>query len=239
MKHHDIDISKRNLIGSLAKLSLLGGGIAALALAPDFRQQVLDAASRWNDVAQGHLYSASNLAPTFSTNQISRSFRYNGFYPEAYAPEIDPSTWQLKLGGRITHKKPLTLNELRNMQQEAQITRLICIEGWSAIGQWSGVPLSYLLPKIGADLDNTYLRLDCADGYHTSIDMASAMHSQTILALDFLGQPLPRSYGAPARLRIPVKLGFKNAKFVTGISVHRNSQGGYWEDQGYNDFSGL
>ena len=124
------------------------------------------------------------------------------------------------------------------MTQVSQITRHICVEGWSAIGKWGGVPLGDFLRLIGADLNAQYLRIQCADGYYTSIDMATALHPQTLLALSYDGQPLPRRNGFPLKLRMPTKLGYKNAKHITLIEITNNFPGGYWEDQGYNWFAG-
>ena len=129
--------------------------------------------------------------------------------------------------------------ELRAMPQESQITRHICIEGWSAIGQWSGVRLRDFLVRIGADTRARYVAFRCADDYRGSIDMATALHPQTLLALTFRGAPLPPRYGFPLKLRVPTKLGFKNPKHIVAIEVTNTFPGGFWEDYGYNWFSGL
>jgi DMSO/TMAO reductase YedYZ molybdopterin-dependent catalytic subunit len=125
------------------------------------------------------------------------------------------------------------------LPQQGQITRHICIEGWSQIGQWSGVPLGAFLRRVGADLSAGYVSFKCFDGYSTSIDMASALQPQTILALDFEAKPLAPQWGAPLRLRIPTKLGFKNAKNLEAIEVTNKYPGGYWENQGYDGFAGV
>ena len=91
---------------------------------------------------------------------------------------------------------------------------------------------------MGADTSARYVGFKCADRYYGSIDMASALAPQTILALDFHGEPLPQEFGFPMRLRIPTKLGFKNPKWITALYVTNDYPGGYWEDQGYNWFSG-
>jgi DMSO/TMAO reductase YedYZ molybdopterin-dependent catalytic subunit len=121
----------------------------------------------------------------------------------------------------------------------SQITRHICIEGWSAIGQWSGVPLRTFLERNGADLTAKYVGYKCADRYYGSLDMATALHPQTILALDMGGAPLPAEYGFPLKIRVPTKLGFKSPKHITALFVTNENPGGYWEDQGYNWFSGV
>lgn len=125
------------------------------------------------------------------------------------------------------------------LPQASQITRHICIEGWSQIGQWSGIPLRVFLERVGADLNSRYVAFKCFDGYSTSIDMASALHPQTILALDFDSKPLEPQWGAPLRLRIPTKLGFKSAKNLEAIEVTNVFPGGYWEQQGYDWFAGV
>ena len=125
------------------------------------------------------------------------------------------------------------------MPRRSQITEHICIEGWSAIGKFEGVPLAALLERVGADTRARYVALRCEDGYLTSIDMASALHPQTLLATRLNDEALPRRNGYPVRLTIPTKLGFKSAKHVVSIAVTNDYPGGFWERQGYNWFAGL
>jgi DMSO/TMAO reductase YedYZ molybdopterin-dependent catalytic subunit len=192
---------------------------------------------RFNDRVQAALFSRTRLAETYPASAITDPFRFNAFYEEWQVRDV-PDDWRLAVGGQVRDKSAWTLDRLRAMPQESQITRHICIEGWSQVGQWSGVPLSMFLQRVGADLRAPYVGFTCFDGYSTSLDMASALHPQTILALDFLGQPLAPEWGAPVRLRIPTKLGFKSAKNVQEIVVSSSNPGGYWEKQGYDWFSG-
>ncbi|HEX7052392.1 MAG TPA: molybdopterin-dependent oxidoreductase [Burkholderiales bacterium] len=201
-------------------------------------QRVLWAMSRWNDRAQAWLFDSRRLAPEYPESRITRPFPYNGYYPEARVPLIDGTKYRLELAGKIRDRKPWTLAELYALPQVSQVTRLICVEGWSAIGKWGGVRLSDFLQRVGADTTAKYVGFQCADDYYGSIDMASALHPQTILALDWDGGRLPPRYGYPLRLRIPTKLGFKNPKLITALFVTDQYPGGYWEDQGYNWFSG-
>ncbi|MEM7547955.1 MAG: molybdopterin-dependent oxidoreductase [Pseudomonadota bacterium] len=231
-------ITRRGFLTGLGGIAIAGGSAGAASI-PAVREPFLDAVSRLNDRVQGQLFSRNRLAPEYAEGKITHPFRYNGFYPEAYAPALDPATWCLQIDGRVARPAALSLTDLRAMTQHAQITRLICIEGWSAVGKWSGVRLSDVLHRLGADTSARFVRFECADDYHSSIDMASALHPQTILALDFLDRPLPQAFGAPMRLRIPVKLGFKNAKFIKRMTVTNDFPGGYWEDQGYNWFAGI
>jgi DMSO/TMAO reductase YedYZ molybdopterin-dependent catalytic subunit len=138
----------------------------------------------------------------------------------------------------IREKKPWTLAELYALPQVSQVTRHICVEGWSAIGKWSGVRFSDFLARIGADTTAKYVGFQCADDYYGSIDMATALHPQTQLSLRYADELLPPKYGYPMKLRIPTKLGFKNPKLIAAIFVTNEYPGGYWEDKGYNWYSG-
>lgn len=205
---------------------------------PDLADRFLHAMSYWNDRVQDALFDPHTLAPTFRPDQITRPPRFNAYYDISNVPIINPAGFQLEVVGQVQENKGWSVAELRAMPQESQITRLVCVEGWRVIGQWSGVPLGYFLRRVGADLTCRYVSFQCADGYYSSIDMESALHPQTILALDFLGAPLTAPFGSPLRLRIPTKLGFKNPKYVMRLAVGNVYTGGYWEDQGYNWFSG-
>jgi DMSO/TMAO reductase YedYZ molybdopterin-dependent catalytic subunit len=153
-------------------------------------------------------------------------------------PRVDGATYRLELAGMIAKRAPWTLEALRALPQTSQVTRHICVEGWSAIGKWDGVPFRSFLERVGADLTAKYVGFKCADDYHTSIDMPTALHPQTLLALSFRDAVLPPQYGFPMKLRIPTKLGFKNPKHIMALYVTNIYPGGYWEDQGYNWFSG-
>ncbi len=205
---------------------------------PDLADDFLRAMSSWNDKVQAALFNPHTLAPSFRPEQITNPPRFNAFYAEAQAPVVDPATYKLELGGQIQDRMPWTLAALNQLPQRSQITRLVCIEGWRVIGQWTGVPLGDFLRRVGADTRCRYVSFKCADGYYSSIDMASALAPQTILALNFLNKPLTAPFGAPVRLRIPTKLGFKNPKSIMQLAVTNVYPGGYWEDQGYNWFSG-
>ena len=235
-------------IKSLERRGLIRGGLSlgALSLLTGCDlgthtgvNAALWAMMRFNDRVQALLFDPNRLATTYAQAEITQPFRFNAFYEDWQVRPV-PTGWQLAVSGRVDDKTPWTVEKLRSLPQEAQITRHVCIEGWSQIGQWSRVPLGAFLKRIGADLQAPYVTFKCFDGYSTSIDMASALQSQTILALDFLGKPLTPEWGAPVRLRIAVKLGFKSAKNVEAIEVtdRLEKQGGYWEDQGYNWFSG-
>ncbi|MGH8618385.1 MAG: molybdopterin-dependent oxidoreductase [Burkholderiales bacterium] len=202
-------------------------------------QRVLWKMSRWNDRVQAAMFDPNQLAPVYPESAITQPFPFNAFYSEAEAPVVDGKTYRLELGGLIREKKPWTLPELYALPEESQITRHICVEGWSAIGKWSGVRFKTFLERVGADLSAKYVGFKCADDYYTSIDMATALHPQTQLTFKFADQLLPTAYGFPMKLRMPTKLGFKNPKHIMALFVTNEYPGGYWEDQGYNWFAGL
>jgi len=204
----------------------------------DTAGKALMAVSRFNDRVQALIFNPNKLAPTYPESAITRPFPFNAYYDEDDAPEVDGETYKLEVGGLVENKKAWTLEELYALPQEKQITRHICIEGWSAIGSWTGTPLRDFLKRVGADLSAKYVWFQCAEGYSNTIDMPTALHPQTQLTLKFDHQILPRAYGFPIKIRIPTKLGFKNPKYVTAMWVQDNDAGGYWENQGYNWFSG-
>jgi len=226
----------------LLKRGLALGGVSLLAgcRAEESRplQSALSAVSRFNDRVQAGLFDPLRLAPTYPDSMIQRPFPFNAYYREDEVPAIDGGSWRLALSGLIADTAPWTRGALLSLPQASQVTRHICIEGWSAIGQWSGVPLGDFLRRVGADLNAKFVTFRCADDYFTSIDMASALHPQTLLALLQDGEVLPRRHGFPLKLRIPTKLGYKNPKHILAVSVGNHYTGGYWEDQGYNWFGG-
>jgi DMSO/TMAO reductase YedYZ molybdopterin-dependent catalytic subunit len=202
-------------------------------------ERALRAISRFNDRAQAWLFDPNKLAPTYPESAITRPFPFNGYYPEEDAPEVDGKDFALEVGGLIDDRSTWTLERLYALPQETQITRHVCVEGWSAIGKWTGVRLAEFLNRIGADMRAKYVWFQCAEGYSNTIDMATALHPQTQLTFKFDNEILPRKYGFPMKCRMPTKLGFKNPKYVIGMYVTNKDLGGYWEDQGYNWHSGL
>jgi DMSO/TMAO reductase YedYZ molybdopterin-dependent catalytic subunit len=194
--------------------------------------------SRFNDRVQAWLFDPKRLAPTYPESMITRPFPFNAYYGEDEVRRVDPAGFRLEVGGLVADRRSWTLDALRALPQVDQVTRHICVEGWSAIGKWGGVPFAEFLRRVGADTSAKYVGFVCADDYYTSIDMATALHPQTLLALTWDGQTLPPKYGFPMKLRMPTKLGYKNPKHVRAIFVTNTYPGGYWEDQGYNWFGG-
>ena len=201
-------------------------------------ETALSRMSRFNDRVQAFLFSHHDLAPEYKESEITRPFPFNAFYGEEDIPQINGQDYQLEIRGLVRDTRRWTLPELYHMQQVSQVTRHICVEGWSAIGKWGGLPFAHFLELIGADRHAKYVSFRCADDYYTSIDMATALHPQTLLALTWDNQILPPKYGYPMKIRIPTKLGYKNPKHVLSIEITNRFPGGYWEDQGYNWFGG-
>ncbi len=222
-------------LGTLGGLSLLTG----CSISDDANiEKALSRVSKLNDTAQAWLFDPQRLAPTYLESQITRPFPFNAFYAENKVPVVVADDFRLEVTGRVAKTAAWTLPELNALPQAEQITRHICVEGWSAIGRWGGVPFAEFLQRIGADTSAKYVGFMCEDNYFTSIDMASALHPQTLLALRFDGQVLPPKYGYPLKVRVATKLGYKNPKHVRAISVTNIYPGGYWENQGYNWFGG-
>ena len=202
-------------------------------------QSVLQAMSSFNDRVQAAIFDPNKLAPTFSPDQVLKPPRFNAFYPVEKIKPVDGPSWRLELAGLINDKRPLTRDNIAALPETELIIRHICVEGWDYIGQWSGPLLRTFLERVGADLTAKYVGFKCADGYHGSIDMPTALHPQTILATKYGGEPAADPFGFPLRLRTSTKLGFKNPKWITAIEVTNTYPGGYWEDLGFNWFSGL
>ena len=200
--------------------------------------RMLSKISTFNDRVQGAIFSGTQLAPTYPESMITRPFPFNAYYGIDEVRHVDPAAYALEVSGLVGNKKSWKLDELNALPQTNQITRHICVEGWSAIGRWGGVRFSDFLDRIGADKTAKYVGFKCADDYYTSIDMPTALHPQTQLTLTYDGRTLPAEYGFPMKLRMPTKLGYKNPKHIVALFVTNAFPGGYWEDQGYNWFGG-
>jgi len=234
-----MNLLRRNLLRNtlpLGALTLLTGCDVSDS---DAVQRVLAGFSAWNDRVQAALFSGQRLAPTFPDHLAVKEFRYNAWYGPDKAPNLAPDQYRLQLAGRIADKRPWTVDQLHALPQVSQVTRHVCVEGWSMIGKWTGTPLRTFLERVGADTTARYVGFECADGYYEGIDMPTALHPQTIMAFKLSDEILPHRYGYPFKIRIPTKLGFKNPKFVTTLYVTNQQPHGFWTDRGYNWFSGI
>ncbi|HUI94773.1 MAG TPA: molybdopterin-dependent oxidoreductase [Xanthobacteraceae bacterium] len=221
---------------SMGALALLGGCTVTDTPA---MQSFLRGVSEWNDHVQGLLFRNNHLAPTFSESQVVKPPRFNAHFDIEDLKPVNGKTWKLELAGLIKDKRPWTAAQLDTLPQQEWIIRHICVEGWDYIGQWSGVNLRTFLERVGADLTAKYVAFKCADDYTESLDMASALHPQTILATRYARERITDPFGFPLRLRTAVKLGFKNAKWVTAIEVTNTFPDTFWRKQGFNWFAGI
>jgi DMSO/TMAO reductase YedYZ molybdopterin-dependent catalytic subunit len=218
-------------------------------------QKLFGLAQDWHRGFQRTLGGREALAREFSPADISPYFRGNGtmdprepaYLAHAAAGFAD---WKLAVGGLVAHPFELSLDQVRALPQRTQITRHDCVEGWSAIGQWTGPQLKTILAMAKPKPEARYIVFRCADmingaPYYESIDLVDAFHPQTIVAHQLNGAPLPVKNGAPLRMRIERQLGYKHAKYVQGIEAVASldsiagGKGGYWEDRGYQWYAGI
>jgi len=233
------DPSRRAFLRGAAGLGALTMLTGCDIVDEDSAEGALRYVSRFNDRVQAFLFNPHRLAPTYTEADITRPFPFNAYYSLDKAPVVDPATYKLEISGLVDNKAPWTLDALYALPQVSQITRHVCVEGWSAIGSWQGAVLSNFLKRIGADTRASYVHFKCAEGYTETIDMPTALHPQTQMSFRFDNEILPRAYGFPMKIRIPTKLGFKQPKYVVAMEVTNVDRGGYWSNQGYNWFSGL
>jgi DMSO/TMAO reductase YedYZ molybdopterin-dependent catalytic subunit len=247
-------ITRRSLLTGLG-FSTIIGGTAGLVLSPTFRDLVLGSGEQLSYQAH-RLIGRGALAPEFTEADLSPDFRTNGnTMPNSpdYQRHMETgfANWQLQVDGLVATPKTFSLAVLKEMPARTQITRHDCVEGWSAIGKWTGVPLASLLSQVILLPAARFLVLHCADDfggntYYESIDLVDALHPQTILAYAMNDAPLSVGHGAPLRLRVERQLGYKQAKYVMRVEVTSNlagiglGKGGYWEDQiGYDWYAGI
>ena len=207
---------------------------------PKLRSPLLKAGLGFSDWASAKLFREGHLAPTFADSALTplNKFPLNTY--DVDDPEVDLDNWTLNVSGAVQKPGDYTLSQLKALPETTQNTRHVCVEGWDVIGRFSGVRLSEFLKMIGADPSARFVTVECADDYYESLDMATAMHPQTLLCYEMYDQPLTRGHGAPLRLNVPTKIGYKQAKYLTDLKVsHVLEKAGYWEDQGYSEFYGL
>ncbi len=238
----------RPLIASLERRGLIRGGLSLGALTmltgcdvttPAPIESALRGISAMNDEVQALLFDPNKLAPTYPASMVLKPPKFNAYYDIDEVKKVDGETWKLELSGLIADKRPWTLRRINELPQKDEVIRHICVEGWDYIGEWSGVPLRTFLEQVGADLKAKYVAFHTADDYPSSIDMATALHPQTLLATRYARETLPDPFGFPLRLRMSTKLGYKNPKWITAIEVGNTYTGGYWEGRGFNWFAGI
>jgi len=228
-------VSRRELLKVVPAIVL--GAFAIPALQPSLLKKGLG----FSDWASGLLFRRGHLAPTFDDAELTpfEKFPINGYDVED--PSVIFESWTLTVSGLVQKPGDYTLGQVQALPRFRQNTRHICVEGWDLIGRFGGARLSDFLRLIGADTSAKFITVACADDYYESLDMATALHPQTLLCYEMYDRPLTREHGAPLRLNIPTKVGYKQAKYLTDLKVTNVLDGkvGYWEDQGYSEFYGL
>lgn len=238
--------------------SLLLAGCDQLSQSQWF-PRVLGVGEKLTQRVQRLLLSRTALAQEFSEADLSPEFRSNGtdnpadlHYQQLAANNF--VDYRLEVGGLVEQPARFSLAELNELPSRTQITRHDCVEGWSAIGKWTGAKLSALLDQVQPTAQARYVVFYCADPmdawnpdsrYYESIDLVDAYHPQTILAYALNDQPLPIKNGAPIRVRVERQLGYKMAKYIMRIELVDSfahiagGKGGYWEDRGYEWYAGI
>jgi DMSO/TMAO reductase YedYZ molybdopterin-dependent catalytic subunit len=218
--------------------------VAALSLfaVPKLNDYLVGEGVRVSDWSSGRLFRSHHLAPTFSDSEVVpfEKFPYNGY--DVTDPGVDLEKWTLTVEGDVQRPGEYKLSQIQTLPKINQNTRHICVEGWDVIGAFGGARISDFLKLVGANPSARFLEVECADDYYESVDMASVLHPQSLLCYEMYGQPLDRGHGAPLRLQMPTKLGYKQAKYLNTIrvtNVLKPGKSGYWEDQGYSWFGGL
>jgi DMSO/TMAO reductase YedYZ molybdopterin-dependent catalytic subunit len=259
MREHAASESRRRFLrGSFAALSAaIVSGCDRLG-ATSWFAHLLRSGETLTRVTQRLIVPRTALAQEFTEADITGPFRSNGTSrPRSAAYEALAANgfvdWRLQVDGLVAQPMALSLAELHAMPARTQITRHDCVEGWSAIGKWTGVQLAHVLTRAGAKPHARYVVFHCADPigaagtqpYYESIDMLDAYHPQTILAYALNDAPLPIANGAPVRVRIERQLGYKMAKYIVRIELVERlddlygGKGGYWEDRGYAWYAGI
>lgn len=203
---------------------------------------LLKGASRLNDwVGEKLLLSGDGLAPQYPVSERTPERHFPAYsITRPLERLVAPPGWELEVGGEVRRPMRLTREMLAALPRVTYTVKHFCVEGWSAIGTWTGVPVSAVAALVEPTAAAEYLRLDSFDrGYYNGWDLKSAMHPQTILAYAFNDRPLRIDHGAPLRLYSPVKLGYKLTKYLTKMTFTRERPGGYWEDQGYPWLGGV
>jgi DMSO/TMAO reductase YedYZ molybdopterin-dependent catalytic subunit len=227
-------VSRRELL-KLAPVLAVG----AFAI-PKLQEPLLRAGLGFSDWASARLFRSRHLATTFAESELTpfEKFPINGYDVED--PGIDFEAWSLTVSGTVQKPGEYKLAQVQSLPRVRQNTRHVCVEGWDVIGRFGGARLSDFLQMIGADISARFVYVECADDYYESLDMATALHPQTLLCYEMYDQPLTREHGAPLRLQIPTKIGYKQAKYLTDLKVTNVlDRVGYWEDQGYPSYYSL
>ena len=230
-------LTRRRLLqlSGLSGMGLLLGSCASTSIAERVGAKI----DPLNQRVEELLLNPQALVPEFPISAIEpEALLINTFDT---TPNLDRASFRLIVDGDVAQPLSLSLAEIESMPLTSMVIRHVCVEGWAAIVQWGGVSLRELIRRAQPKSTARYAYFESADGYYESWDLASTLHPQTILAYQKNGQQLPVENGAPLRLAAPIKLGYKQSKWVTRVTLLSQlpSKLGYWEDFGYEWFAGL
>jgi DMSO/TMAO reductase YedYZ molybdopterin-dependent catalytic subunit len=229
-------------------LTITGSAVSAAILAscnsrgPKSAERLVKYAERKNETLERALFRHTSMDATIAGAKFAGAALPSYFVSRTVPVWSDAvrGPWTLELGGMIDRPMRLTLQQLMDLPRTHQRVNHYCVEGWTAVEQWTGVRFSDLAKLVGAHRDAKYVDFESFDdGYHESWDIESAMHKQTVVAYGLDGHMLGPAHGAPARVYSPVKLGYKNTKYLTRIMFLPTRNGGYWSDRGYEWYGGV
>lgn len=208
---------------------------------PAWREPLLAGGVAWSDTVAGATFRANHLATPPSDADLVplERFPYNGY--DVIEPAIDLPNWTLSVGGAVARPGRYTIEQIRSLPKLTHNMRHVCVEGWDAVGRFGGASLAMFLAHVGADPAARFVTVTCADDYYESLDIESARHPQSLLCYEMYDHPLDAGHGAPLRLNLPAKLGYKQAKYLMTLEVTHvlPVKRSYWGDQGYSWYGGL
>jgi DMSO/TMAO reductase YedYZ molybdopterin-dependent catalytic subunit len=235
LKNLDFSRQRRKLLKLSPVLFLAGCDLAPSGKTESFLRKF----QQFNDWVQSKVFDINKLSPEYADSKLTLEdgFRLNSY--ETDEPEVDLEDWRLTVEGLVSKPGEYSLEQIAALPKRVMNTRHVCVEGWSMVVKWGGTPLHEFLKHVGADTDAKFVAVESADDYYTSYDMPSALHPQTLLCYEAYGKSLTLGHGAPLRITMPTKLGYKSAKWIDKLVVTNDKWGGYWEDQGYDWFAGI
>jgi DMSO/TMAO reductase YedYZ molybdopterin-dependent catalytic subunit len=228
-------MSRRELL-KLAPILAVG----AFAL-PSFNERLLKQGLQLTDRAARFFFHPNRRAQTFDDREVTPldKFPINSY--SDYNPENDRENWTLTVEGMVARPGQYSLDQIKALPRQEQNVKHICIEGWDVVGNFGGARFSDFLRIVGADPTARFVEVGCLDDYYSSYDIESCLHPQTLLCYEMYGRPLSGAHGAPLRIHMPIKLGYKSAKYIYSIRVSNvlGKEKGFWEDQGYSWHGGI